>query len=111
MSLISAYRKDRKIAEKYRIIMEIYFQFAFRKVFSNFGAAFLDSPYVFSVIVGLFMIYTPLMIWARRMDKRDKIKVSDFASIFSFQILIFLDTFKLSNLCWQNQNITLKRSC
>ena len=51
-------------------------------MFSNFGAAFLDSPYVFSVIVALFLIYIPLLIWAKRMDKRDRVKVrKDFIQI------------------------------
>ena len=47
----------------------------FKAVFSNFGERFLDSPVVFSVILGIILIYIPVMVWARRVDHKDNLKV------------------------------------
>ena len=48
----------------------------FQAVSANFGERFLDSPVVFSVIVGIILIYIPVMVWARRADHQDHLKVS-----------------------------------
>ncbi len=50
----------------------------YRAVFSNFGDRLLDSPVVLSVIVGLFIAYALLLLWARRADRADRIKVQFF---------------------------------
>ncbi len=48
----------------------------FKAVFSNFGERLADSPVVLVVITLVFLLYIPLVIWARRKDIRDRIKVS-----------------------------------
>ena len=41
----------------------------------NFGDRLLDSPVILSVIVGLFIIYALLLLWARRADRNDRMRV------------------------------------
>ena len=50
----------------------------FGAVFSDFGARLADSPVVLTVILVIFLIYVPVMVWARRMDKKDALRVSFF---------------------------------
>jgi hypothetical protein len=48
----------------------------FKAVFANFGAKLLDSPVVLSVVMMLFFMYVALLIWVRKQDTKDKLKVS-----------------------------------
>ena len=41
--------------------------------FANLG----DNPVVFSVVLGTLILYVLLLVWARRKDKQDKLKVCD----------------------------------
>ena len=48
----------------------------FKAVFSNFAERLLDSPVVLAIMLTLVIIYIPLLIWMRRKDKRDQLKVA-----------------------------------
>ncbi len=56
----------------------------FKAVFSNFGERLLDSPVVLSFILLLFLLYLPLLIWARRKDKQDHMRVCHMFIFLSF---------------------------
>ena len=47
----------------------------FKAVFANFAERLLDSPVVLSVILGVMLIYIPVMVWARKTDHKDQLKV------------------------------------
>ncbi len=48
----------------------------FKEVFANFGAKLLESPVVLSVVLLILGIYIPLLMWVRKQDTKDKLKVS-----------------------------------
>ena len=72
--------------------------FLCRAVFANFGDRLLDSPVVLSVLVGLFVIYVLLLVWARRADRTDLVKVKLYFKIClirrSSELLIELNLLK-----------------
>ncbi len=74
-------------------------------VFSDFGSRLLDSPVVLCVIVGLFLLYLLLLVWARRADKNDRLKVgaSYTISVLANLLLFCLKTFSRTAPMYKSQ--------
>ncbi len=61
----------------------------FKAVFANFGAKLLESPVVLSVVLLILCIYIALLIWVRKQDAMDQLKVSIFVIFKYFLYYLF----------------------
>lgn len=48
----------------------------FRNVLGNFAALLQGNPAVFATIITTLVVYLLLLVWTKRADRSDKIKVS-----------------------------------
>ncbi len=49
----------------------------FGTVFDNFGQKLLDNIAVVATVLGVIILYFPLLILCRRLDKKDQLKVNN----------------------------------
>jgi hypothetical protein len=47
----------------------------FSTVFNNFGQALLDNAPVVATVIGVIVLYIPLLILCRWLDRKDTVKV------------------------------------
>ncbi len=47
----------------------------FGTVFLDFDKKIIENAPVFFTVLGIILIYFPLVAWCRKLDKKDKIKV------------------------------------
>ena len=57
----------------------------FKNIFNNLGMLAANNPTVYSTVLVILLVYLVLLVWARRMDRRDIERVSDVSCLWIYR--------------------------